>query len=225
MLFLQEDTELQSLQRAHRSLQQQAQALLQEWQESEVVEEAANFETQFLEEQTARELGTAGALALGLAVLHSTAKAVLPARVAAPVVGASWLVGGAFIVFRLTAGTIAGWVAQSERNTRRKRRLQRKLEAIEDRIRLLLATQQSLAAVESKAQGATEAVAASSQGPGKKVSPTSSSGSSAELVEAPEKEESGEEARRPSEGSSGAGTSSSLEGWRSYARLGSKKRT
>lgn len=72
---------------------------------------------------------------MGLSVLHSTIKVLLPARVAAPVVGGCWVFGGVFIAWRLTAGTVAGWVASTERNARRKRMLQQKLQLIEVRKR------------------------------------------------------------------------------------------
>ena len=104
-------------------MHQQAQAILDEFEASRVIEEVDQFETSFLERQTTRELSSAGGLALGLAILHSTAKALLPARVAGTVVGGAWVLGGAFVVFRLTASTVAGWAAQTERNIRRKKRL------------------------------------------------------------------------------------------------------
>lgn len=77
------------------------------------------------------QLGVAGALAVGLSVVHSTVKALLPAKVAAPMVGGAWFVGGALIAWRLTAGTVAGWVGLVERNSKRKRTLARKLQLIE----------------------------------------------------------------------------------------------
>lgn len=70
-------------------------------------------------------------MALGLTVLHSAVKAVLPAKAAIPVVGGAWILGGAFIIFRLTAGTVAGWVHSSERNAKRKWYLRRKLQTLE----------------------------------------------------------------------------------------------
>lgn len=70
-------------------------------------------------------------MALGLTVLHSAVKAVLPAKAAIPVVGGAWILGGAFIIFRLTAGTVAGWVHSSERNAKRKWYLRQKLQLLE----------------------------------------------------------------------------------------------
>ena len=92
------------------------------------------FETQFVPpELVAKELGVAAAVAFGVSLLHSTVGA-LPLKGAGPVVAKGlWLLGGAFVLARLTGGTLAHVVAMFGRNASRKRRLQRQLEAVQVR--------------------------------------------------------------------------------------------
>ena len=111
------------MEQAYKALCEQAYALLDEFEASQIISEVSEFETEYLEKQTADELSIAGGLTLGLAIFHSTMKVLLPSRVAGPVVGSAWVLGGAYFVFRLTSTTIRGWVGQTERNKRRKRRI------------------------------------------------------------------------------------------------------
>jgi hypothetical protein len=160
------------------------------------------------------QLGIAGALALGLSMLHQTVKAVLPSQVAGPVIGGAWVLGGGFILFRLTAGTVAGWVGVMERNSRRKRQLRRKLEALELRLRAMLDTQAAMGLAAARGGGG---------GPPRRVSPSGSTGSSAELVEAP-----GDEERSPPPERRGAAAAArpgeGVRSWRRYASLGDKSK-
>lgn len=170
---MQELTAIEDLKQAYDALRKQAEALAEEFEDSEVTKIVQQLETDFFEEQTAKELGVAGAIALGLSVLHTTIKTLIPAKAAVPIIGGVWLVGGAFIIFRLTAGTVAGWVASTERNARRKRVLQQRLDIIQDRIRLMVHTQALLLNTAAATAG------------GGRESPAGSTGSSADFVEAP----------------------------------------
>lgn len=139
--------------------------------------------------------------------------------------GGAWILGGAFVVFRLTAGTVAGWVASAERNARRKRRLKQKLHELQDRIHIMVATQEALKLATTTEEAPIENV------PDRRNSPAESTGSSVELVEAPG--HGGEEGAPPTS-SEAVGPSDALEKqpkepkpmetWRQYATLGRKKK-
>lgn len=159
------------------------------------------------------QLGVAGAFALGLTVLHQTVKALLPAKVATPVVGGAWMLGGAYIVFRLTAGTVGGWIGVMERNARRKKNLRRKLEDLEDRLRVMLDTQAVLMGCQP-----TRGVPEEARG---QASRAHSAGSSAELVEAPSTE--GEGSPEGSAAGAMSPPTEEMEGWHRYATLARRK--
>lgn len=224
----------------------------------------------------------AGAVALGTALVHTTVKAILPAKVVMPLISGAWFLGGAFIIFRVTASTAAGWAAMTQRNARRKLMLHTKLEAIEVKLESLrtfllayyliqakfmilcsyfhpflyiphvfaiislLLLQHRIAAMNALSTGTlgpppqpaplppTETQSAETHAAGiKRPSPTGSTGSSIEMVEAPlEEEERGGKnasgsAQNRTSGAEGAAPSrrgkGSFESWKAYASLGGKK--
>jgi hypothetical protein len=133
-----------------------AEAALADWEAAAPRREVEELEVDFLEKETASQLGIAGALALALTVLHSAAKTLLPARLAGPLVGGMWALGGAFMAVRVAAGAVAGWAGVATRNARRKRRLRAKLERAE--AHLWSVAEAARAARRGKASaGATEA--------------------------------------------------------------------
>lgn len=75
----------------------------------------------------ALQLGVTAAVAIGVSVLSHTARA-LPIKSTATVAKGLWLLGGAFVLFRLGAGALAHVALMLDRNARRKRRLIKKLE-------------------------------------------------------------------------------------------------
>jgi hypothetical protein len=178
----------------------------------------AELETEFLEEETARELNRAGVVALALAVFHSTAHAVLPARLAGGLISGAWALGGAFVVLRLTGGALRGWAGVSARNAGRKRRLARKLAALEAQVRALAAASGGEAAAEGPAASAAAAAPPPPAAAAGGDSPPGSTGSTAEMVEAPGSE--GEEASAPA----AAGAAPCGEAADSWAGLGRSAR-
>ena len=190
------------------------------------------------------QLGVAGAVALGLSVVHTTMKVILPSKAAVPLISGAWFLGGDFIIFRVTASTAAGWAAMTQRNDRRKRLLQTRLAALQEHITAMNAAARGEAPPSASqsphptapptAERTAEAIAAGIPRP----SPTGSTGSSIELVEAPAEEESGSAAlpgggNRGSKGEESAASASgssrkvggrtSLESWKQYASLGGRK--
>ncbi|KAL4436936.1 hypothetical protein ABPG75_004075 [Micractinium tetrahymenae] len=187
-----------ALRRAYDSLCQHVSAL--EDEARGMVGQLHDFETAAVPpELVAKELGVAGMVAFGVALLHTTLKA-LPFK--SPVLSKGLvLVGGAFVLARLTGGALAHVAGMFSRNAARKRRLLRKLQGVEERIQIMAslqqwAEQQAAAAAAAAAEG-TPAEGAPAEGaappppevPPPRVSPATSSGSSAELVEMPRVEE------------------------------------
>lgn len=79
------------------------------------------------------QLGVAAAVAFGLAVLRQTIK-VLPLKQSPVLAKGMWLLGGAFVLARLTGGTLAHMTAMFHRNASRKRRLLQKLATVQVRV-------------------------------------------------------------------------------------------
>jgi hypothetical protein len=193
------------------------------------------------------QLGVAGVTALGVGTLHKIIKLIFSPKAAAPLIGGAWVLGGAFIIFHFTASTTAGWAMMTQRNARRKRMLQRKLEAIQRHLNSLTADNPELniapaaAAVAAAGGGVEETgqphveeiseVLDEEGRPIRRSSPSHSTGSSVELVEAPSPE-------NEPEGGGGAGSGAptsasskkpesggySLDSWKRYASLGSSKK-
>jgi hypothetical protein len=226
---------MKELQEAYVTLKKHAIELEKAFEESQVLHDVEAFETTVLEEETTKEvnayfntlsiglknvykvlrfarlavqLGIAGAVVLGLTVLHASMKAVLPVKVATPVLGGAWILGGAFVAFRLTAGTVAGWVASTERNARRKRRLKQQLNGLQDRIHIMVATQEALKLEVTPEETSTDIV------PAHQNSPAESTGSSVELVEAVGPSEAPTKPKEPKP----------MESWRQYATMGRRKK-
>lgn len=187
-------TDVNALRRAYRSLAQHVDAL--EHESAGMVEQMQEFETAVLPpELVARELGVAAAVAAGVSVLAQTAKVLPGLRSPGLVAKGLWLVGGAVVLFRLSAGALAHWAVMLDRNARRKRRLLRKLETIQERVAIMSALQQRLELPPSSSELdlAKTAAAAAVTGGGEhegdakrtRGSPITSA-SSGELVEYPE---------------------------------------
>ncbi len=208
----------------HEVLRARAAALAAEWRAAGLAADVAQLETEFLEEETARELNRAGVVALALAVFHSTARAVLPARLAGGLIGGAWALGGAFVVLRVTGGALRGWAGVSARNALRKRRLARKLAALEAQVRALAAASGEEAPAEEPAAAAA-APPPPPPPPAGGDSPPGSTGSSAEMVEAPGgegEEASASAAAAPPPPPRGEAAADSWAGLGRYARLGRK---
>jgi hypothetical protein len=158
------------------------------------------------------QLGVAGVTALGIGTLHKIIKLVFTPKAAAPIIGGAWILGGAFIIFHFTGSTMAGWAMMTQRNARRKRVLQIKLEGIQRRFNSLASSLGIEADVGPPAGGGEE----QQEGlPTRHSSPTHSTGSSAELVEAPTAEE---EAEGNVGGAGGAAASTSASGKKAESR-------
>ncbi|KAL4430577.1 hypothetical protein ABPG77_005817 [Micractinium sp. CCAP 211/92] len=127
-----------ALRRAYDSLCQHVSALEEEARG--MVGQLSDFETAAVPpELVAKELGVAGMVAFGVALLHTTLKA-LPLRSPALSKGLV-LVGGAFVLARLTGGALAHMAGMFSRNAARKRRLLRKLQAVEERVHIMASLQ------------------------------------------------------------------------------------
>lgn len=203
-------SDLTAVRRAYRTLCQHVAALEEE--SAGMVAGLEEIETQAVPpELVAKELGVAAAVAFGLAVLRQTIK-VLPLKQSPVLAKGMWLLGGAFVLARLTGGTLAHMTAMFHRNASRKRRLLQKLATVQERIEIMAALQQwterqpppgTAARGGSVALEAGESAATATAGadagagvrsvaaaePAHRVSPATSSGSSAELVEMPQAEE------------------------------------
>lgn len=148
------------------------------------------LETEWVTEHTAQELKEAGSVILGGAILKQLAKLIgLPGSI----VHVSWLVGGCFIVYRISLGSIASWGRMLNRNAARKAVLLRQLEDIQDRVNIILLLQ--------KQKFPTEPAPAETE-PSAQISPAASESSSGVLIERPETrsppvEEVDEEAMEP----------------------------
>ena len=74
----------------------------------------------------------AAAVTFGVALLHTTVRALPLKASAGAVIGKGlWLLGAGFVLARLTGGTLAHLACMFGRNVGRKRRLQKQLEAVE----------------------------------------------------------------------------------------------
>lgn len=184
-----------SLRRAYVTLSQHVAALEQEARN--MTADLERFETQAVPPQlVAQEVGMAAAITCAVGVLHTTVRA-LPVKSGLLIRG-MWLLGGAVVVMRLTGGTLAHVAGMFQRNSSRKRRLKAKLAAVEERIRIMAALQtwaekrEGPSADEEGAPPPAPAAAAEPDAqvaPPRRVSPATSSGSSAELVEMPQAQE------------------------------------
>lgn len=112
-------------------LQQRCEALEQEWNALALQHDVDRLETDFFEREVSEDLGVVGAVAIGVGLIHQTIKALVPLKVSTPLVTGCWAIGGAYCLFRLTAGAATGWFSMTQRNARRKRQLQLKLETLE----------------------------------------------------------------------------------------------
>lgn len=184
-----------ALRRAYDSLCQHVTALEEEARG--MVGQLSDFETAAVPpELVAKELGVAGMVAFGVALLHTTIRA-LPFK--SPVISKGLvLVGGAYVLARLTGGALAHMAGMFGRNAARKRRLLRKLQAVEERIQIMASLQQwaeqqvaaaAAAGAAAGAVGATRSAPPPPEVPPPRVSPATSTGSSAELVEMPRVED------------------------------------
>ncbi|KAG7668200.1 hypothetical protein NADE_008653 [Nannochloris sp. 'desiccata'] len=224
---MQEFKSFEELEQAYKALKQEVALLEQEWRESGVLEEVNSIETEFLEEQTAKELGVAGVTVLGVGTLHKILKLIFTPKAAAPLIGGVWVLGGAFILFHFTGSTAAGWALMTQRNARRKRVLHRKLEAIQRHFDSLTVDSE-LNVPPTTEQRQTEDIIEAEDASIRRNSPSNSTGSSAELVEAPSAEDDPEgRAGGVAGGTSTSSTSKtaesggySLESWKKYASLG-----
>ena len=134
-----------------------------------------------------------------------------------------------------------------QRNARRKRVLQRKLEALHQHLESVAGTAGQSAAATVLPPGEGEEGGAGPEtrefeniaegSPGRRISPTHSTGSSAELVEAPTPEDEAEGAAAAAAAAAStsdttasgkksetSGKSSSLDSWKRYASLGSSRK-
>ena len=195
------------------------------------------------------QLGVAGVTALGVGTLHKIIKLIFSPKAAAPLIGGAWILGGAFIIFHFSASTAAGWALMTQRNQRRKRILQRKLDAIQRHLTSL--TGETAIPSPSGGEGGeggevsstaqqqhSEEVPEEGEGlPLRRTSPSHSTGSSVELVEAPSPEN--ERESSAAAGAAGASTSGASsdkksettggyslvsDSWKRYASLGSSRK-
>ncbi|GAB4822995.1 hypothetical protein N2152v2_010041 [Parachlorella kessleri] len=129
-------TDLNALRRAYRTLCQHIEALEQE--SEGVLGELRGLETDVLTpDVVATELGAVSGVSVGLALTHQALK-ITPLAAAGWLFRGMWAVGGAYIAWRLTAGTLARIAGMLGRNSRRKRSLEDKLQTVEDRIRIMV---------------------------------------------------------------------------------------
>lgn len=185
------------------------------------------------------QLGVAGVTALGVGTLHKIIKLLFTPKAAAPLIGGVWVLGGAFILFHFTGSTAAGWALMTHRNARRKQLLQRKLEAIHRHLNSLVDSEGLQAANAIVDSGLNVASTTEQLQPEDVIetedalvrynSPSHSTGSSAELVEAPSAEDEQEGSAGGGAGGASASSSASkkaesggysLESWKRYASLG-----
>jgi len=177
------------------------------------------------------QLGVAGVTALGVGTLHKIIKLIFTPKAAAPLIGGVWVLGGAFILFHFTGSTAAGWALMTQRNARRKRLLQRKLGAIQRHLDSLVDSGLNVAISTEQLQ--TEDIIEAEDAPIRHNSPSHSTGSSAELVEAPSAEDEQEQEGGAGGGAGGASSSDrisnnqkeksggySFDSWKKYASLG-----
>eukprot|EP00887_Chlorella_sp_A99_P008114 scaffold12.g8114.t1 len=185
-------TDVNALRRAYKSVSQHIDALEQE--SAGMVEALREFETAILPpELVAHELGVATAVGVGVAILSETARAVAPLKSAATIAKGLWVVGGAVVLLRLGAGALAHVGGLLVRNSKRKRRLLRKLEAVQEWVAILAALQTwaeglvpPAGALEGGGAGGGEAQEADVEAGGQRPSPPESATTSeGELMEAP----------------------------------------
>ena len=117
-------TDANALRRAFASMCQHVTSL--EVETRGLVADLEGFETEtIVPDNVADELGVTASLAVGISLLNRTVISQIPAL---RLLGrALWLAGGAYVIFRLTGGTLGRVLGAFRRNHDRKRHLRHRL--------------------------------------------------------------------------------------------------